>query len=94
MFLSKRFLVWRIKKWNVVWRTPKDTTVSSAEKQGLDYAHSDKAENTTKGSGITPQTTLNTFYKETISGGSTDIDPEPCSMQNGSATLQNSFIVI
>ena len=40
---------------NVVWRTPKDATTSSAEKQGLDYVHSNNAESETKGSGITPQ---------------------------------------
>ena len=42
---------------SVVWRTPKDATTSSAEKQGLDYAHPDKAEGETKGSVITPQNT-------------------------------------
>lgn len=40
---------------NVVWRTPKDATTSSAEKQGLDYVYSNNAESETKGSGITPQ---------------------------------------
>lgn len=42
---------------SVVWRTPKDATASSAEKQGLDYVHPIEAEDATKGSGITPQTT-------------------------------------
>lgn len=42
---------------SVIWRTPKDATTSSAEKQGLDYVHSDKAEGETKGSVITPQNT-------------------------------------
>lgn len=42
---------------SVIWRTPKDTTTSSAEKQGLDYVHPDKAEGETKGSVITPQNT-------------------------------------
>ena len=42
---------------NVIWRTPKDATTSSAEKQGLDYVHPDKAEGETKGSVITPQNT-------------------------------------
>lgn len=42
---------------SVIWRTPKDATTSSAEKQGLDYAHPDKAEGETKGSVITPQNT-------------------------------------
>ena len=40
---------------NVIWRTPKDATTSSAEKQDLDYAHPKEAEDATKGSGITPQ---------------------------------------
>ena len=40
---------------NVVWYTPKDVTTSSAEKQGLDYDQSYKAETESKGSGITPQ---------------------------------------
>ena len=42
---------------SVIWRTPKDATTSSAEKQGLDYVHPDKAEGETKGSVITPQNT-------------------------------------
>ena len=42
---------------SVIWRTPKDATTSSAEKQGLDYAHPNEAEDATKGSGITPQST-------------------------------------
>ena len=42
---------------SVIWRTPKDATASSAEKQGLDYVHPDKAEGETKGSVITPQNT-------------------------------------
>ena len=42
---------------SVIWRTPKDATTSSAEKQGLDYVHPDKAESETKGSVITPQNT-------------------------------------
>ncbi|MCD8317970.1 MAG: hypothetical protein LUC45_03570, partial [Paraprevotella sp.] len=42
---------------SVIWRTPKDAAASSAEKQGLDYAHPNKAEDAAKGSGITPQST-------------------------------------
>ena len=42
---------------SVIWRTPKDAATSSAEKQGLDYAHPNEAEDATKGSGITPQST-------------------------------------
>ena len=42
---------------SVIWRTPKDATTSSAEKQGLDYAHPNEAEDAAKGSGITPQST-------------------------------------
>ena len=42
---------------SVIWRTPKDATTSSAEKQGLDYVHPEKAEGETKGSVITPQNT-------------------------------------
>ena len=42
---------------NVIWRTPKDATTSSAERQGLDYAQPLEAETATKGSGITPQVT-------------------------------------
>ena len=40
---------------SVIWRTPKDATTSSAERQGLDYEQSEIAETTAKGSGITPQ---------------------------------------
>lgn len=49
---------------SVIWRTPKDATTSSAEKQGLDYAHPNEAEDATKGSGITPQSTSST-HKDT-----------------------------
>ena len=45
---------------SVIWRTPKDATTSSAEKQGLDYVHPNEAEDATKGSGITPQDTSST----------------------------------
>ncbi|MES5005880.1 hypothetical protein [Prevotella disiens] len=51
---------------NVVWRTPKDATTSSAEKQGLDYVHSNNAESETKGSGITPQS-ISSASKDTQS---------------------------
>lgn len=49
---------------SVIWRTPKDATTSSAEKQGLDYAHPNVAEDATKGSGITPQST-SSAHKDT-----------------------------
>ena len=39
----------------IIWRTPKDATTSSAEGQGLDYVQSLDAETATKGSGLTPQ---------------------------------------
>ena len=42
---------------SVIWRTPKDATTSSAERQGLDYEQPKEAETATKGSGITPQST-------------------------------------
>ena len=42
---------------SVIWRTPKDATTSSAERQGLDYEQPIEAETATKGSGITPQST-------------------------------------
>lgn len=50
---------------SVIWRTPKDATTSSAERQGLDYEQSDKAETASKGSGITPQST-SSDSKDTI----------------------------
>ena len=49
---------------SVIWRTPKDAATSSAEKQGLDYAHPNEAEDATKGSGITPQST-SSVHKDT-----------------------------
>lgn len=42
---------------SVIWRTPKDATTSSVERQGLDYEQSIKTETATKDSGITPQGT-------------------------------------
>ena len=41
----------------ILWRTPKDATTASVEQQGLDYAQPLETETTTKGSGITPQST-------------------------------------
>lgn len=45
------------KEEDVIWRTPKDATTTSAEGQGLDYVEPSEAETATKGSGITPQKT-------------------------------------
>ena len=42
---------------SVIWRTPKDATTFSAERQGLDYEQPIEAETAAKGSGITPQST-------------------------------------
>ncbi len=42
----------------VVWRAPKDATSLSAEEKGLDYVQPIDAEAETKGSGITPQSTI------------------------------------
>ena len=42
---------------SIIWRTPKDATTSSVERQGLDYEQSIKTETATKDSGITPQST-------------------------------------
>ena len=39
----------------IIWRTPKDATTSSAERQGLEYVQPLDAETATKGSGLTPQ---------------------------------------
>lgn len=52
---------------SVIWRTPKDATTSSAERQGLDYEQPNKAETATKGSGITPQSTSSDSKDTTIS---------------------------
>ena len=61
---------------SVIWRTPNDAATSSAEKQGLDYAHPNNAEDETKGSGITPQSTSSagkvTESKETEQVGARD----------------------
>ena len=54
---SRNRILRLLMKGSVIWRTPKDATTSSAEKQGLDYVHPDKAEGETKGSIITPQNT-------------------------------------
>ena len=52
---------------SVIWRTPKDATTSSAERQGLDYEQPNEAETATKGSGITPQSTSSDSKDTTIS---------------------------
>ena len=40
---------------NAIWRTPKDTTTFSTEKQGLDYAQPNEVETAANGSELTPQ---------------------------------------
>lgn len=54
---SRNKILRLLQEGNVIWRTPKDATTSSAERQGLDYEQPDKAETAAKGSGITPQST-------------------------------------
>ncbi len=68
---------------SVIWRTPNDAATSSAEKQGLDYAHPNNAEDETKGSGITPQSTSSagkvTESKETEQGKGENAGDVPAS---------------
>ena len=54
---SRNKILRLLQKGSVIWRTPKDATTSSAERQGLDYEQPNEAETATKGSGITPQST-------------------------------------
>ncbi|MBO7202104.1 MAG: hypothetical protein J6V30_01010, partial [Paludibacteraceae bacterium] len=54
---SRNKILRLLEEGSVIWHTPKDVTTSSAERQGLDYEQSNKAETATKGSGITPQST-------------------------------------
>lgn len=54
---SRNKILRLLQEGSVIWRTPKDATTSSAERQGLDYEQPNEAETATKGSGITPQST-------------------------------------
>ena len=68
---------------SVIWRTPKDATTSSAERQGLDYEQSEIAETTAKGSGITPQST---------SSDDKDTESSPSPQENGPKNSTQSAI--
>ena len=67
-----------LQKGSVIWRTPKDATTSSAERQGLDYEQPNEAETATKGSGITPQSTSSDSKDTTNSQTSNELE-EKCS---------------
>ena len=54
---SRNKILRLLQEGSVIWRTPKDATTSSAERQGLDYEQPNQAETATKGSGITLQST-------------------------------------
>ena len=54
---SRNKILRLLQEGSVIWRTPKDATTSSAERQGLDYEQPIETETATKGSGITPQST-------------------------------------
>lgn len=64
---SRNKILRLLQEGSVIWRTPKDATTSSAERQGLDYEQPNKAETATKGSGITPQSTSSDSKDTTIS---------------------------
>ena len=65
----------------IIWRTPKDATTSSAERQGLDYVQPLDAETATKGSGLTPQRISSvdkvTESSEELQGKEEDFTPAP-----------------
>ena len=64
---SRNKILRLLQEGSVIWRTPKDATTSSAERQGLDYEQPNEAETATKGSGITPQSTSSDSKDTTIS---------------------------
>lgn len=64
---SRNKILRLLQEGSVIWRTPKDATTSSAERQGLDYEQPNEAETATKGSGITPQSTSSDNKDTTIS---------------------------
>lgn len=80
---------------SVIWRTPNDAATSSAEKQGLDYAHPNNAEDETKGSGITPQSTSSagkvTESKETEQGNEVASEVEEGGKQMEGEEKTNTF---
>lgn len=80
---------------SVIWRTPNDAATSSAEKQGLDYAHPNNAEDETKGSGITPQSTSSagkvTESQETEQGNEVASEVEEGGKQMEGEEKTNTF---
>lgn len=75
---SRNKILRLLQEGSVIWRTPKDTTTSSAERQGLDYEQPNEAETATKGSGITPQSTSFESKDTTNSQTSNELE-EKCS---------------
>lgn len=73
---------------SVIWRTPKDATTFSAERQGLDYEQPIEAEATTKGSGITPQSTPSIERGKGYASNASD-DKDTTNSPNGNLLNKN-----
>lgn len=71
---SRNKILRLLQEGSVIWRTPKDATTSSAERQGLDYEQPNKAETAPKGSGITPQSTSSESKDTTSSQNNNEIE--------------------
>jgi len=77
----------KLKNEEIIWRTPKDATTSSAERQGLDYVQPLDAETATKGSGLTPQRISSadkvTESSEELQGKEENFTPAPSGNTGG-----------
>lgn len=71
---SRNKILRLLQEGSVIWRTPKDATTSSAERQGLDYEQPNEAKTATKGSGITPQSTSSESKDTTSSQNNNEIE--------------------
>ncbi len=90
---------------SVIWRTPKDATTSSAERQGLDYEQPNEAETATKGSGITPQSTssdskgtINSLISnklgEKIAAAEAEVNTNPTEQQKEAGNYKKGHVQI
>lgn len=82
---SRNKIMRLLQEGSAVWRTPKDTTTFSTERQGLDYEQPNKVEATTKGSGITPQITTSEDKDTTTSQNGNGLNEEIAQTEQHSA---------
>lgn len=102
---SRNKILRLLQEGSVIWRTPKDATTSSAERQGLDYEQPNEAETAAKGSGITPQSTSsdskdttslqnNKDLSEKVSEAEADVNTNPTEAQKEAGNYKKGHVQI